>query len=117
MKKWFKRNKVLLIIFAILTVISLITVAIQISYIIQPHFIEDLNYYMETKEIKQSLIKHVIMTVVNIIILGAWTINLTVIIWLVFFPTKKTAKESFQLDSIKYLYNLPEQIKKELKQK
>lgn len=115
MKKWFEKHKVILIIFLILSVALFIMTYIQISYILQPEVIEDLNNYIKTNELTPSLTKYVIMTIINLVIIAIWSLIFTYIIWKIIFPTKKTAKDAFQGDSIKFLLDLPSQMKKELK--
>lgn len=115
MKKWFKHHKVVLITFAILSVFLFIITAIQINYIVQPHVLEELNNYIETNEITPPLMKYVVMVVINLITFGIWAILFVFIMWNVFFPTRKSMREAFQVDSLEFLYNMPSNLKKELK--
>lgn len=115
MKKWIEKQKNTLILFGITSVVLLVMTIIQLNYILQPSVIEDLNVYIETNEIAPSLMRHVVMTVINIFIFIIWLTLFSIILWKIIFPTKKSVNEAFQVDSIKYLYNLPNEIKKELK--
>lgn len=115
MKIWFKQNKIVLIAFSIVSIILFIMTAIQINYIVQPHVLEELNNYIETSEITPSLMKYVIMVLINFLLFGVWALLFIFIMWKVFFPTKKSIHEAFQIDSLSFLYKMPGNLKKELK--
>lgn len=115
MKAWFNQNKIMLISFAVVSILLIIITAIQINYIVQPHVLDELNNYMVTNEITASLTNYVIMVIINFIFFGVWALLFTFIMWKVFFPTKKTTQEAFQVDSLKFLFEIPSNLRKELK--
>ena len=115
MKKWFIRHRILLISFFIVSIILTIMVMIQINIITQPDVLQDLKKYIETNNITPSLKRYVFIFIVNLILLVVWAILFTFIIWMIFFPTKKSFRETFYIDSLEFLYKMPSNLKKELK--
>jgi|SRR5699024_1955651 len=115
MKNWFNRNKYLFIIFGIVSIVLFGLMYVQISYILQPEVLEQLQVYSETGEISKSLAKYSMLAFVSLIVFGIWAILFVVIIFKVIFPTKKSVKDAFLYDNYKYLYNLPSEIRKGLK--
>lgn len=113
MKKWFKKNKVILIAFAILTLLLLIYSFFQLNAITK--HLPDLQIYVETGVISDSLYKVGISIGIYIIILSCWTILFTVIFLKMIFPTKQRLKDSFHYSEYEFLYNLPSRIRRELK--
>jgi len=115
MINWFKKYKIILISFAITSIVVFILTTIQISIITQPDVLMDLNTYMETNEISSSLKKYVFVVILNIVVFAIWAIMFLIIMWRVFFPTNKAMKEALQIDSFQFLYDMPRNLKKELK--
>lgn len=115
MKNWFLRNKIILISFVGVSIVLFIMTGLQINIIIQPEVLEELNQYIETKEITSSLRNYVLVAIVNLIIFAVWAILFLMIMWKIFFPTNKVMREAFQIDSFEFLFNMPSRIKKELK--
>jgi ABC-type sulfate transport system permease component len=115
MKKWLEKQKYILVAFLIVTTLLVIMVTLQLHFITQPHMIEDLSNYIETNELSSSLINYAILAIINLIILGVWGTLFVIIMLKVLFPTKKSAKEAFQIDSLQFLYDMPKELRKELK--
>lgn len=115
MKNWFKRQKVILISFFILSIILFLVTAIQINIITQPEVLEELSNYITTNEITSSLKKYVFVVVINMIVFAVWALLFLILMWRVFFPTKKAMRDAFSIDSFMFLYKMPGNLKKELK--
>lgn len=115
MKNWFKRHKILLISFLSLSIILFLMIIIQVNIITKPDVLQDLNNYIETKDLTPALKKYVFMFFANLFLFAVWTILFMFIMWRIFFPTTNSLRDAFQIDSFQFLYNMPENIKKELK--
>lgn len=115
MKKWFIKNKYLLIAFGIVSIVFFTLVYMAISYILQPEVFQQLENYIETGEITTSLTKYSMIAFISLIAFGIWAILFTVVLWKIIFPTRTSAKDAFLFDNYKYLYNMPREIMKGLK--
>lgn len=116
MKRWFIQHKTILIGFSITSVILMAAVFYQFNIILQPEAMQDLKIYAETKEITPVLQKYAFVAIISITIFVIWALLFMIIIWRIFFPSKKKVREAFSFDSIEFLYKMPENIRKELKQ-
>lgn len=114
MKKWLNTNKRIIIFFLILTMITFTLIYSQLNFISQPEMLQQLSNYVETGEITSSLSKYAILMLIGLLFFGIWAIVFTILIWKMFFPTKKSVKEAFLYDNYKFIYNLPKEIKKGL---
>lgn len=114
MKKWFVRNKYLLISFGITSVIFFTLVYIQLSYVLQPEVFQELENYIETGEITQPLVNYSVLALISLVFFGIWAVIFVILLWKIIFPTKKSVHDAFLFDNYKYLYNLPREIRKGL---
>lgn len=113
MKKWFNRNKTLLIIFSITTIILIIFTYFQLNFIIR--HLPELQQYAETGEISQPLSKYATLGIFNIVIFGIWALLMMAVLWKIFFPTKESAKNAFHVNDLEYILGLPSQLRRGLK--
>ncbi|MFP3721979.1 hypothetical protein SFC57_24050 [Niallia circulans] len=113
MKKWLNRNKTLLIIFSITTIILIVLTYFQLNFIIQ--HLPELQQYAETGEISQSLSQYGTIGIFNLIVFGIWALLMILVLWKAFFPTKESAKNAFHLNDMEYIFGLPSRLKRELK--
>ncbi|MCU9601766.1 hypothetical protein [Pallidibacillus thermolactis] len=113
LKNWINKNKFLLILFTITTVISIFT-----GYFLIMSFIKnlsDLRIYVETGIMSEQLGTLGIFGIISLIIFIIWIVLILLIIWKVLFPSKESVKNAFCVNQLEYLIKLPSEIKRELK--
>lgn len=113
MKKWFDRNKVLLITFGITTIILITLTYFQLNYILQ--HLNELEEYAQTGVISKPLSKFGTIGIFNIITFGIWVLMLLIILWKMLFPSKESVKNAFHINDFEFIFGLPSNIRRELK--
>lgn len=113
MKKWFDRNKILLLAFIITSIILVIFTYFQLNLILQ--HLDELEVYAQTGEISEALNKFGTIGIFYVILFGIWAIMLLVILWKILFPSKESAKSAFHVNDLEFIIGLPSNIRRELK--
>ncbi|MDO7285904.1 hypothetical protein Q5W88_21610 [Shouchella clausii] len=113
MKKWFIKNKILLIAFGITTVVLAFVTYYQLSFILQ--HLPELQRYAETQVITEPLSKYGTIGIFNLAVFGVWVVLLVLILWKALFPSKESAKNAFHIHNMEYIMKLPSSIRRELK--
>lgn len=115
LKKWFRRNKTLLIIFVIFSVLLAILTTIQTSVLLDN--LDDLDYYIETRVITKNMYTYAIIACSNLLIGVLWAVLLATLLLKMLFPNKETVKNAFCLNELEFLVNIPYSMKKGLSRK
>lgn len=113
-KKWFKKNKYLLIVFGIVSIIFFILVYASLAYVLQPNVYADLDNYTKTGVITTSLTKYAILAFISLIFLVVWSILFSVVLWKIIFPSRQSVKDAFMYDNFKFIIDIPKNLKKGL---
>lgn len=114
-KKWFHRNKNLLIFFGFATVITFLFTLLEANLILS-HAAE-LEVYAQTKEVTSSLKTVGLMGLLNVALLAFWTFLFMFILLKVIFPNKRTVKDALLYDEFRFLTKLPDELRKGLDRK
>lgn len=115
LKKWFRRNKTLLIMFGISSVLLTILTTIQMSVLLDN--LDDLKYYIETGIITKSMYTYAIIACFNLLIAVLWAALLAALLLKLLFPNKETVKNAFCLNELEFLINMPSSVRKGLSRK
>lgn len=111
-EKWFRRNKTLLIIFVIFSILLAILTAIQTSVLLDN--LDDLKFYIETGSITKSMYTYATIACFNLLIGVFWAVLLAILLLKMLFPNKETVKNAFCLNELEFLVNMPYSMKKGL---
>ncbi len=114
-KKWFHRNKNLLIFFGFATLITFLFTLLEANLILS-HAAE-LEVYAQTKEVTDSLKTVGLLGLVNVALLTFWTFLFMFIMLKLIFPNKRTVKDAFFLDEFRFLKDIPSELRKGLDKK
>ncbi|MCT1389850.1 hypothetical protein M4D76_16260 [Peribacillus frigoritolerans] len=112
MKAWYKKNKNILIIFGFTTLITFLFTMLEIHLIMSN--MQDLEIYATTREMSDSLKFVGIMGLINVAILTVWTFIFIFIILKVIFPNKRSVKNFLFLDELRFLKDIPSEIRREV---
>ena len=112
MKKWFLKNKNLLILFGFTSLIVFLLTLLEVSLILSN--MSDLEVYAATNEISDSLKTVGLVGLLNVAGLTVWTFLFLFIFLKVIFPNKHTVKNALFIDELKFLGDIPSEIRKGL---
>ncbi|MDY0855051.1 hypothetical protein SPE26_31280 [Bacillus thuringiensis] len=112
MKLWFNKNKKLLITFGVMSLITLIITLFEIHLIVSNA--EDLYEYSTSKTVTDSLKTVSVLGVFNMILLVLWTFTFIVIFLKIIFPSKKVVHNALFIEELKFLKDMPSQLKRGL---
>ena len=112
MKKWFFKNKKLLITFGLISLITLLITIIEINLIVSNT--NDLQVYSTTGVISSDLKTVGLLGLVNVAILTLWSFIFAFIMLRMIFPNKKTVKDAFFVSELNFLKDMPAQLKRGL---
>jgi predicted membrane protein len=111
MKLWFNKNKKLLITFGVMSLITLIiTTLFEIHLIVSNA--EDLYEYSTSKTVTDSLKTVSVLGVFNMILLVLWTFTFILIFLKIIFPSKKVVHNALFIEELKFLKDMPSQLKR-----
>lgn len=115
-KNWVKQNKILLITFAIATVILIFT-----TYFISISIVQNISELQiqtetitDTELISEQLGKFGTIGIIGLLTFGIWIILMLMVAWKVIFPSKESAKQAFCINELEFLMKLPSQIRREM---
>lgn len=114
-KSWFQRNKKLLIFFGFTTVITFLFTLLEVNLILSNS--AELQIYAETNEMTDSLKTVGMLGLINVALLAFWTFLFMFIMLKVIFPNKRTVKDVFFLDELRFLKEIPREFRKGLDKK
>jgi len=111
-QKWIAKNKKLLIVFGIISLITMVLTTLEISLIISST--NDLESYVTTGNISNELRNVGLLGLLNVALIAAWTICFSIILICMIFPSQKTVNDAFLIDELNFLKNIPNQLKRGL---
>lgn len=112
MKKWITKNKKLLIIFGVISLITLLITLIEFNLILSS--IDDLHVYSTTGAISSELRTVGLLGLVNVAIVSLWSFILAFIMLKMIFPNQKAVKNAFFITELNFLKDMPAQLKRGL---
>ena len=115
LQKWFAKNKKLLIVFGIISIITLLVTMLEISLILSN--MDELQYYATTGIISMNLKRVGLLGIFNVAIIAFWTFYIIFILIKIIFPSYKTVKDAFYIDELNFLKDIPSQLRKGLDRK
>lgn len=113
--KWINRNKIILIIFAVASVLLFTVTWYELNLILK--HLPELKEYADTGVITDSLQLFGIIGIFNIIIFAVWVLLLIVLMWNTLFPSKEAAKNAFHVSDFEFLMSLPSNLRREMKKR
>lgn len=112
MKKWVKRNKRLLISFAIVLLVFLIDVIGILVFIYRNQ--EIMNAYFETKKLTGSMTPLVIMSLLYGLLMAIGIFQFVLLLIRIIFPSKKTFSDLTMKEERGFIKNMFGEIKKDV---
>ncbi|MGH0943891.1 hypothetical protein ACQVTS_21955 [Bacillus mycoides] len=112
MKLWFTKNKKLLITFGVMSLITLIITLFEIHLIVSNA--EDLYDYSTTKIVSDDLKTVSVLGVFNMILLALWTFTFIFIFLKIIFPSKKVVHNALFIEELRFLKDMPSELRKGL---
>lgn len=112
MKLWFNKNKKLLITFGVMSLITLIITLFEIHLIVSNA--EDLYEYSTSNTVTDGLKTVSVLGVFNMILLVLWTFTFILIFLKIIFPSKKVVHNALFIEELKFLKDMPSQLKRGL---
>lgn len=114
-KKWLQKNKVLLITFGITSVVTFLLTLFEVNLILSN--LQELEHYAATGIMTDKLKSVGLLGLINLAVIGFWSLLLLIIVWKVIFPDVKSLKRTFYVNELSFLMNLPSNVTRELDRK
>lgn len=112
MRKWFSKNKKLLVTFGVSCIVTLFVTLIEI-YLITINA-DDMQNYITNNVISDTLKTISLLGLFDIALITFSTIIFIIVFLKIIFPNKRTFREALFVEEYKFLKDLPVNLKKEL---
>jgi hypothetical protein len=110
LKKWIQKNKKLLVIFGIISLVTLVVTLIELNLILSNT--ADLEIYTRTGIISDSLKSVSLLGLLNVALIGTWSLCLAIVMFKLLLPDKRSVDSAFCLSELNYLLQLPDFFRK-----
>lgn len=112
MKRWYLKNKGLLIFFGFTTLIVFLITLLEVELILSN--VSELETYATTNVMSDSLKTVGLVGLLNVAGLTVWTFLFMFIILKIIFPDKRTMRNALFLDELRFLKDMPGELRKGL---